>query len=352
MKFTKFLRDKFWEWFLAAFSLLVVCGMLLLFQAPAELIAAVALVWFLMLSGMAAVDYGRKYRFYRRLTQNLESLDQKYLVLELLEEPGFYEGKIIYQALYEIDKSMAENVRKYRRSIEDFKDYIEMWVHETKLPIASLQLMFHNNRDSLDAKYETQVRRLDRYMDQVLYYVRSENAHRDYLIKRVRLCDVVRRVAVKYKDDLLLSNISFSMDVPDSVEVTTDEKWMEFMLGQLLSNSIKYQRQGEESRIHISAEPGEDAVRLHVWDNGIGIPQTDLPRLFDKSFTGENGRLHAKSTGMGLYIVKQLCEKLGHKITVRSVRGAYTDAEILFGENDFYCVEAPDASLLDTAGFK
>lgn len=339
MRLTGFLKDKLFEIVFALFALLVVFGMLLLFQSPPELLFAVGVVWLCMLCGMLFVEYGRKRGFYRKLTQCLERLDQKYLVLEMLQEPDFYEGKIIWQALYEIDKSMTENVKTYRRSIEDFKEYIEMWVHEVKLPIASLQLMCHNNRGAQDAKFEAQIRRLDGYTDQVLYFVRSENAHRDYLIKRVRLSDIVRRTAVKYKDDLLLNQISFAADVSETICVTTDGKWLEFMLGQLLSNSMKYKKQEGERQILVSAQQEGDVVSLDVWDNGIGIPEADVPRVFEKSFTGANGRLGAKSTGMGLYIVKQLCGKLGHGICVQSVPGEYTRVQIRFLNNDFFRME-------------
>lgn len=337
MKAGKYARDKLPELLIAVFALLVVFGMLELYRAPFELLISVGIVWFLMVLSVFAVAFMKKCRFYRELACNLERLDQKYLVIETLEEPHFYEGELVYQALCETNKSMAENVKKYRHSIEDFKDYIEMWVHEVKLPIASLQLMCHNNRDELASKYQTQIRRLDSYTDQVLYYVRSENAHKDYLIKRVKLADIVHRTAIKNKDDLLLGKIAFSVEVPDTVEVTTDSKWMEFILGQLLSNSIKYAADGERE-IRIFAEEENRIVSLHVWDNGAGIPESDLPRVFEKSFTGENGRTHAKSTGMGLYIVKNLCGRLGHQVRVRSVFGEYTDVCIRIENNDFYII--------------
>lgn len=338
MRLGKYVMDKLAELLIAAFALLVVCGMLLLCRAPSALVAAVCVVWLAAAAAIFAVSYGKKHRFYQELVRNAERLDQKYLVLETIQEPHFYEGEIVYQVIYEADKSMTENVKKYRRSIEDFKDYVEMWVHEVKLPIASLQLMCHNNRDVLDSKYETQIRRLDNYTDQVLYYVRSEHAHKDYLIKQVKLADIVCRTAIKNKDDLLLGGIAFSVEVPDTFEVTTDSKWMEFMLGQILSNSIKYAKADGERIIRIFAEREKNIVALHVWDNGIGIPDADLPRLFEKSFTGENGRTHVKSTGMGLYIVKKLCDKLGHQVSVRSVRGEYTDVSIRITGSDFYRV--------------
>jgi signal transduction histidine kinase len=116
----------------------------------------------------------------------------------------------------------------------------------------------------------------------------------------------------------------------------TDGKWLGYILGQLISNSLKYFSDTREPEIHISAADEQDCVKLCFCDNGIGIPAADLPRIFDKSFTGENGRTSAKSTGMGLYIVKNLCEKLGHRIEVSSEFGVYTEFIITFAKNDYY----------------
>ena len=207
-------------------------------------------------------------------------------------------------------------MRKYRDSVEDFKDFIEIWVHEIKLPIASLVLMCHNNRDVIPRKYEEQVARLDAYADQVLYYVRAEHASADYRFAETNLKSVIGRVAVKNK--------------------VTDSKWLEFIVNQIVSNSIKYIDRGQEKTIEIWVEPVGDGKALHIRDNGIGIPQSDIPLVCKKSFTGENGRKHAKSTGMGLYIIDNLCRQLGHKLDIASKVDEYTDVSIVFGHNDIY----------------
>lgn len=328
-----YLKDKLWELLAALLALLLILLMVKLFRGPAELLAAIGLVWLLALLLILGIDYGKKRRFYRDLLEHASGLDQKYLVLETLEEPRFYEGELVYQALWQMSKSMTERVAGYRRSVEDFKDYIELWVHEVKLPLASLALMCRKNGEEA-IRQEEQLRRLDRYTDQVLYFARSENAHRDYLIREVRLAKLVHHLAMKYKDDLLLQDMAFSVEVEEDLTVLTDGKWLEFILGQLLANSMKYKsRQGE---IRIFAEEDCGGVTLHVRDNGIGIPAKDLPRIFEKSFTGENGRKRAGSTGMGLYIVKQLCDQLGHGIAVTSEEGKFTDAALRFADNDFY----------------
>lgn len=116
----------------------------------------------------------------------------------------------------------------------------------------------------------------------------------------------------------------------------TDSKWLEFMVNQIVSNSIKYIDRGQEKTIEIWTEPLGDGMALHIKDNGIGIPQSDIPLVCKKSFTGENGRKHAKSTGMGLYIIDNLCRQLGHKLDIASKVDEYTDVSIVFGHNDIY----------------
>jgi len=145
----------------------------------------------------------------------------------------------------------------------------------------------------------------------------------------------VANVALKNRESAQLCGASIETEGLD-LSVMTDGKWLEFMLGQLMANSLKYTVEGREPVIRISAEELPDRVLLRFRDNGTGIPEADLPRIFDKSFTGENGRSYAKSTGMGLYIVKSLCERLGHSITASSVKGEYTEFTIAFAKNQFY----------------
>lgn len=280
-------------------------------------------------------EYVRRRKFYNELVRSLERLNQKYLVLETLEEPNFYEGKIQYETLYEVNKSMAENVIRYAESVNDFKEYIEMWVHEVKLPIASLLLMCHNNRDNMERKYVEQIRRLDNYTDQVLYYVRSENAQEDYLFGRISLKTIVNKAAVRNKDTLLEQQIDFVVHDVD-VKVLTDGKWMEFILNQIVNNSIKYQKEEGDREIVIWVEDSPGQSTLHIRDNGIGVAERDLPRVFHKSFTGENGRKRARSTGMGLYIAKKLCDRMGHRISMESVQNEYADVQIVFYKDDYF----------------
>ena len=337
MKLRKYLVDKLPQIVVGGFGDVLIFMLLRAFKTEQSLISAVLFVLFCMELIVFGIDYIRKYRFYKRLEDVVESLDKKYLALEMLDIPDFYEGKILYQSLYEIDKSMNEHVKEYQASISDFKDYVEMWIHEVKIPISSLTLLNHNHPDSLEKKYVEQIKRLDNYIDQVLYYVRSENAEKDYILKEIELSDVVKNVALKNKDDLLENMVNLEVNIGQE-KVYTDGKWLEFILNQIVNNGIKYSDDEKKPFIRIMAKEKDRAIELEIFDNGIGISKQDLPRVFDKSFTGENGRLRAKSTGMGLYIAKKLCEKLGHQIRIESEFGKFTRIVISFAKNDFYSV--------------
>ena len=244
-----------------------------------ELIGAVSVVMSVAALFGLVYDYCRKNAYYQRLFQNLDRLDQKYLILETMKQPEFYEGELFAQVLYEANKSMTEQVNENRRQMKDFKDFIEMWVHQVKLPVASLLLLCHNHPENLDKKFVEQLRRINRYTEQVLYYTRAEHSEKDYLFQRCSLAQIVHKAAMKNKDDLLENKVEFQVSGCDHT-VVTDMKWMEFILDQIINNSIKYRRE-TDAMIQISASAENGKTILSIKDNGIGIAESDLPRLFE-----------------------------------------------------------------------
>lgn len=338
MKLIKYLLDKIPQIIISIMGFTITIFMLNAFKVESTLKIAITIIFFIACIFNIGIDYFRKYKFYQSLSNTLDVLDKKYLILEMINKPNFYEGEIFYQTLYDINKSVIENVKEYNLSIIDFKEYVEMWIHEVKIPISSLTLLIHNNQEKIDKRYVEQIRKLDNYIDQILYYVRSENAEKDYIIKEKSLQEIIKNVALKNKDDLLASKVKLDVNV-NNIKVLTDAKWLEFILNQIINNSIKYKRNNVESYIKIIAKEDKEKTYLSIYDNGIGIPKKDIPRVFEKSFTGENGRITAKSTGMGLYIVKKLCDKLGHKINIESKKNEYTKITIIFYNNDFYKIK-------------
>ncbi len=337
MKFMNYFKDRIYSLIIFLFSYFIVLLILLAYKSDTSLIIAITLITFTTYIILLLIDFFRKQKFYNDLLANIDSLDKAYIVLETLNKPEFYEGELLYQALYEINKSMGELMKIEEEQLMDFKDYIEMWIHEVKRPLASLILTLNNHENILDRKTKNILKRLEDYVDQVLYYVRSENAEKDYLIKETDLSKVIKNVGIKNMDDLLDNKVDFIV-TKTNFHVLTDSKWLEFILNQIINNSIKYKRNIDNSYIKIYTKDEPNTTTLIVEDNGIGIKTSDLKQVFDKTFTGTNGREKSTSTGMGLYIAKNLCNKLGHKITIESQENAYTKVFITFAKNKYYDV--------------
>lgn len=339
MKLGRYIKDNFY--FIILFNIMIFLNLFLLvaFRVKLELIISILFVLLFFMMLLLFINYFRRKNFYNELINNLEFLDQKYLILETIDFPNFYDGEILYNILYEVNKSMLEKVKEHVLSINDFKDYIEMWIHEVKIPVSSLTLMAHNHKSTCDNAYFNEIKKIENCIEQVLYYVRSENAEKDYLIKENKLSKIISNVALKNKNDLLENKIDFLVE-DNGLSVLTDSKWLEFILNQVINNSIKYRDTKKEDKyIKISAKDCGNIIELAVTDNGIGIDEKDLTRVFEKSFTGENGHSNTKSTGMGLYIAWKLCQKLGHKISISSKQNEFTKITIIFGKTDFYDIK-------------
>lgn len=279
-------------------------------------------------------DYWKRKHFYDDVMDKLNHLSQKYLLVELMEHPTFLEGELLYQILLETDKDMNEHIKTYERKLKQFKEYLEMWVHEVKTPLARSFLLLPKEEKKNLKELEKALTEIENNVDQVLYYARSEVPEKDYYIHPTNLQTVVNKVIVKNQDSFIYGKVQLELKDLD-VEVNTDAKWLAFILNQLIQNSLKYRKE-KDTKIVISKEESEKEIYLSVWDNGIGIKQSELPKVFDQSFTGSNGRIGKASTGMGLYICKNLCEKLGHKIMITAKENEYTKVTIVFGKNNYY----------------
>ncbi len=337
MKISSYLKDKLYVVFFFLGIYVFTLLFLLAFKVNKSLIVVISFLNLFYVVGILCIDYVRKRKFYTYLLENSNRLDKAYLVLETIEKPTFYEGKLVSDILYEINRSMAENVKILEEQNTNFKEYIEMWIHEVKIPISFLILMAHNHKEKFTKTILEQIQRIDAYVEQVLYYVRSENAEQDYLIKETKLESIINNVALKNKDELLEERIEFQVKNVDFF-INTDAKWLEFILSQIVSNSIKYRKENIFSYIKIEASEEKDKIILRILDNGIGIKKSDIKRVFEKTYTGSNGRLKTKSTGVGLFIAKNLCTKLGHTIEIESEENEFTKVTITFSKNEFYKV--------------
>jgi len=280
------------------------------------------------------IEYFKRKKFYDNLLNMLEELDEKYLITEIIKNPNFLEGKIFKNTLEQIDKSMLENVNKYKYMTEDYKEYIELWIHEIKIPISASKMVIENNKNAITKSIDEELDKVENYIEQALFYARSNTVEKDYYIRKVVLKEIVNESIKKNKSSLIQEKIS--IDIHDlEIEVNTDNKWIVFILNQIIQNSIKY-RKKENSVIEIYANQGKENVILYIKDNGIGIKQGEITRVFEKGFTGTNGRLsNKKSTGIGLYLCKKLCNKLGIGIELNSVQNEGTEVKLVFPKDSY-----------------
>lgn len=286
-------------------------------------------IWFMPLIIYFIIDYFRKKSFYSEALEIVDKLDKKYLLPELIKKPNFYEGEIFCEIIKETNRSMHENVSYYKNMQEEYRDYIEAWVHEIKTPIALTKLIGENNEDIKTKNIIlSEMKKIEGYVDQVLYYARSTDVNKDYIIKEFEISDVLKKVIRENRREFINKKISINIENVRGKAIT-DIKWVEFILNQIIVNSIKYSKE-ENANITAYTINGADNIILVIEDNGVGICSKDISRVFDKGFTGKNGRIYGKSTGIGLYLCKKLCLKLGLDILLESKEGEGTKVKLIF----------------------
>lgn len=205
------------------------------------------------------------------------------------------------------------------QELQEKQDFFALWAHQIKTPIAALNLLLQEEKQDT-AVCRQELFKIESYVEMALNYLRFEEMSNDLVLERNSLEQLVRQVVKKYAAIFIYNHISVQLEHLDYT-VLTDEKWFCFALEQVLSNALKYTKQGS---VNISAEETEKGLKVLVCDTGIGIKSEDLPRIFEKGFTGYNGRMDKKASGLGLYLCKGVCGKLGHEISVSSKEGEGT----------------------------
>lgn len=334
MDFKLFLREKASTILLLLFGLITIEIFLMAYNVGMFIKIYIPLIIIGLYMISIIIEYFKRKKFYDNLLKILEELDEKYLITEIIKTPNFLEGQIFKNSLEQIDKSMLENVNKYKYMTEDYKEYIELWIHEIKIPIATSKMVIENNKNAITKSIDEELDKVENYIEQALFYARSNTVEKDYYIRKVVLKEIVNESIKKNKSSLIQEKIS--IDIHDlDIEVNTDNKWIVFILNQIIQNSIKY-RKKENSVIEIYANQGKENVILYIKDNGIGIKQGEITRVFEKGFTGTNGRLsNKKSTGIGLYLCKKLCNKLGIGIELNSVQNEGTEVKLVFPKDSY-----------------
>lgn len=286
------------------------------------------ITWFLPLVIYFMMDYMRSKKYYGEIQDTITHLDKKYLLPEILEETNFIHGQVLNEILKEVGRAMHEHINYYKDIQDEYREYIETWVHEIKTPIASTKMIIENHENDITNRIDVQVERIENFVEQVLYYSRSDEVSKDYIIKESYLGEIVRDVIKRNHKDFINKKIKLEINHIDH-RIYTDSKWAKFILNQILGNAIKYSKE-KNGLIRIYAEERKQSIVLCIEDCGVGISEKDIDRVFEKGFTGENGRRFGKSTGMGLYLCKNLCEKLGIGISITSQKDQGTKVSFIF----------------------
>ena len=276
-------------------------------------------------------DYLKKSRYYNEVFRNLESLDKKYLISEVIEEADFIDGKILYDIIKQTDKSMNDKIASLKINNNEYREYIELWVHEVKTPIASCKLLIENNPSKVTKSINEEIEKVENYIEQALFYTRSNTLEKDYIIKKIDIRECINSTIKRNANILIEKKIKIKIENIDEI-VYSDSKWIEFILHQIISNSIKYMDKANPI-IKLNCEKDKDNVILQIFDNGIGMNKRDITKAFEKGYTGEIGRKFGKSTGIGLYLCNKLCLKLGLNIKLESNINKGTKVSILFPIN-------------------
>lgn len=324
MKIEAFLKDRILMMIFQLIGLLLLSVYLHAVGIQTENILIIVCFYLLMTAIYLSFEYLIRRHYFNNVRQTFEALDQKYLISDVIARPQRYEDELFTEILRKSTRSMLEEITKIRHERLEYKEYIEQWVHEVKTPLSGMKLICENNKNEDTRKILRQLEQTDRYVEQALFFARSDDIVKDYLIRECSLNEAAKNAVLTNKHLLIAKGVVVHIDCTH--QAYTDGKWITFILNQILTNAAKY----GAKNIWITTKEVEHQVMLDVRDDGIGIRKEDISRVFEKGFTGNNGHEQQKSTGLGLYICSKLCKKLNMGIQVTSTEGKGTTLTLLF----------------------
>jgi len=322
MVFIEYIKSKFIVIVSGIISLLILIAVLWLYELPLEpIIYAVLLIIFflLILAVISFINFYKRHKSLNILKNNIDMSNYTF------PKPGNLVEKDYQDIITKININRLNIINEKNKSYSDMVDYYTTWAHQIKTPIAAMRLILQSENSEVNGELLEQLFKTEQYVEMVLQYLRLENLNSDLLIKKYSLDSIVKQAVRKYSKLFIRNKIKLNYN-DLNIDVLTDEKWLVFVVEQILSNSLKYTNSGE-----ISIYPDKFLPdTLVIEDTGIGINQEDLPRVFEKGFTGYNGRYDKKSTGIGLYLCKKILSKLSHSIYIESEVGKGTKVKINF----------------------
>lgn len=327
MNMIQFLKERKLTILFHFLSLIIISFILYLFNENGSLIVVINLIFLFFFLISLGFEFYKIENFYNELKNVFQNLEEKSYITEIVKPPLFYSGQVFYEILKDATKVMNDRILSLKNSQNAYNDYIELWVHEIKTPITALRLILNNHRTPENILTQDEVSKIEGYVEQALYYARSNTLNQDYKIETFALDKVVNLAVKSLSLGIIRANGSIHMENLD-LKVTSDSKWIVFILKQLIDNAIKYR--SNSLKISFVAKKLKNGTVILISDNGIGITAADIERIFNRGFTGTNGRSYVKSTGMGLYLCKTLTQKLGLLINAESQEEIGTTVKIFF----------------------
>ncbi|WP_167957540.1 sensor histidine kinase [Anaerosporobacter faecicola] len=335
MKLGDFLKDKLFVLLLQLAGMLALTCFLRLVGNSYGVIFLILTAWVIGNVFVYGVTYIQRKKYFQEITQLLDELDKRYLIGEVMPKSYRIEDQLYRQIIKKSNKDVIEKINELNDAKQDYKEYIEGWVHEVKTPLAYLTLYGANHKEQWNQTVTAELNKIDTYIDMVLYYARLDSVYKDYLIQKMDLAEVVKDTISKNKPYLRQNQVRLSIAFEETI-VSSDAKWIAFILNQIIRNAVQYRRK-EGAAILFSTEERKDCVVLTIEDNGVGIKEEELGRIFDKGFTGSNGRKdQSKATGIGLYLCQKLSERIGIRLQVESKEGEYTRIHMLFPRSSLF----------------
>ena len=255
--------------------------------------------------------------YYKKHIQLYKLQNEISISLENLPSPKTLIEEDYTNLILTLNKEYKTYISKSDIAKSDMIDYYTMWVHQIKTPISAMKLLIQTSESEISSDLSSELFKIEQYVEMVLSYIRLGSNKNDFVLKEYDLDNIIRQAVRKYAPLFIRKKISLDFQ-PTNYKVLTDEKWLVFVIEQLLSNAIKYTNKGKISIYSLENK------KLVIEDTGIGISKEDIPRIFDKGFTGYNGRTDKKATGLGLYLCKNILDKLSHKISIESEVGVKT----------------------------
>lgn len=327
MTVREFLSDRLGRLALQSGGVAAAALFLLATGTSSGVVVILLIVWLLVTAVVQGSDYYKLRTQLSELHAIMEGLDQKQLFAECAPRPcGAYE-RHLFTLLRQSGRAMIGAVSDAQAAQREYRAYIESWVHEIKTPITAAQLICRNAGAELRRKLSQELAQIDNHVERALYYARAESPEKDLIIRQTDLDQIAAQAIEQHRAILIQNGVCIETEGLNCA-VYTDPKWVSFLLGQLLQNAVRYR--GEDPLVTLSVRQLGRQVQLAVRDNGIGIPAHELPRVFERGYTGSNGRARGGSTGIGLYLCQRLAGFMEIDLRIQSEEGRGTCVLLTF----------------------